>query len=73
MKSENDIYEVDLVDKVDIEVIFKSNLLLYIDISMSTLYKYIYFRRWTSGGHGSRKIYSVHFIYFLCPLFYDAN
>jgi len=47
MKSENDIYEVDLVDKVDIGIIFKSNLLLYIDITMSTLYKYIYINRWT--------------------------
>ena len=36
MKSENTIYRVGVVDKVDIVVIFKSNLLLYIAINMST-------------------------------------
>lgn len=47
MKSETYINKVDVVDKVDIAIIFKSNLLLYIGITMSTLYKYIYFNRWT--------------------------
>ena len=46
MKPETYINEVDAVDKVDIAIIFKSNLLLYIGIIMSTLYKYIYFKKW---------------------------
>lgn len=47
MKPETYINKVDVVDKVDIAVILKSNLLLYIGIIMSTLYEYIYFNRWT--------------------------
>ena len=39
--------KVDKVDKVDIEIILIANILLYINITMSTLYKYIYFNRWT--------------------------
>lgn len=38
---------VDAVDKVDIEIRFVANKLLYINIVMSTLYKYIYINRWT--------------------------
>ena len=38
---------VDMVDMVDIEIIFIVNLLLYIDIIMSTLDKYTHFNRWT--------------------------
>ena len=47
MKSENDVYKVDVVDKVDIEIFIKAKILLYIDIMMSTLYKYMYFNRRT--------------------------
>lgn len=47
MKSRNNIYKVDVVDKVDIEIFILVKILLYIDIKMSTLYKYIYFNRWT--------------------------
>ena len=38
---------VGAMDKVDIERRFVANTLLYIDIKMSTLYKYIYINRWT--------------------------
>ena len=36
---------VDAVDKVDIEIRFVANKLLYINIVMSTLYKYIYIKK----------------------------
>lgn len=70
MRPEHADYEV---DKVDIGIISIANILLYININMSTLYKYIYFNRWTLGGHSSRQRYLVHFLYFLCPLFYEAD
>lgn len=38
---------VDEVDKVDIERRFIANTLLYINITLSTLFKYIYFKKWT--------------------------
>ncbi len=47
MKSEKNIYKVDVVDKVDIERIYIANTLLYINITLSTLYKYFYINRWT--------------------------
>ncbi len=47
MKSKNNIYKVDVVDKVDIEIFIIVKMLLYIDIMMSTLYKSLYFNRWT--------------------------
>lgn len=47
MKSEKDIHKVDVVDKVGIGRFIVFNTLLYIDIVMSTLYKYMYFNRWT--------------------------